>query len=45
VGTLDTVTGDVNIERWFDMNGRPVEGVPSEPGLYLNDSGKKIMIK
>ena len=45
VGTLDAVTGDVTIERWFDLSGRPVEGVPSEPGLYLNNRGKKIMIK
>ena len=45
VGTLDGVTGDVTIERWFDLSGRPVEGVPAEPGLYLNNRGKKIMIK
>ena len=45
VGTMDTVTGDVTIERWFDMNGRPVDGEPSEPGMYLNDKGKKVLIK
>ena len=45
VGTIDPVTGDVTIERWFDINGRAVEGTPSRPGLYLNNGGKKIMIK
>ena len=45
VGTMDTVTGDVTIEHWFDMNGRPVDGEPSEPGMYLNDKGKKVLIK
>ena len=45
VGSIDLSTGDVTIERWFDINGRAVEGTPSAPGLYLNDNGKKVMIK
>ena len=45
VGSIDLSTGDVTIERWFDISGRAVEGTPSAPGLYLNDSGKKVMIK
>ena len=45
VGTIDLSTGDVTIERWFDINGRAVEGIPSAPGMYLNNSGKKVMIK
>lgn len=45
VGSIDLSTGDVTIERWFDINGRAVEGIPSVPGMYLNDSGKKVMIK
>ena len=45
VGTIDLSTGDVSIERWFHINGRAVEGTPNSPGLYINDSGKKVMIK
>lgn len=45
VGSLDVSTGDVVIERWFDMSGRPVEGQPSAPGIYFNNSGKKIIIR
>ena len=45
VGSIDLSTGDVTIERWFDINGRAVEGTPSTPGMYLNNSGKKVMIK
>ena len=45
VGTIDPVTGDVVIEHWYDINGRDVEGTPSSPGIYLNNGGKKVMIK
>ena len=45
VGSIDLVTGDVTIEHWYDISGRAVEGTPNSPGLYLNDSGKKVMIK
>ena len=45
VGTMDTSTGDVRIEQWFDMLGRPIDGTPSLPGMYMNSSGSKVMIK
>ncbi|MBO7415818.1 MAG: leucine-rich repeat protein [Bacteroidaceae bacterium] len=44
VGSMDTATGDVTIERWFDMSGRAIQGEPVNPGLYQNTSGKKILI-
>ncbi len=45
VGTMNTATGDVNIEQWFDMQGRPVDGTPAVPGMYINNSGSKMLIK
>ena len=45
VGTMDTANGNVKIEKWFDMQGRPVEGTPTQPGMFINNSGSKLMIK
>ena len=44
VGTIDTATGEVTIERWFNLNGQPVDGTPAAPGLYLNSEGRKVLI-
>ena len=44
VGTIDTATGEVTIEHWFNLNGQPVDGTPSAPGLYLNTEGRKVLI-
>ena len=43
VGTLDTVTGEMDINTWYDMNGRLLETEPTAPGLYIHN-GKTIMI-
>ena len=45
VGAMDLGTGEVTVERWFYLNGTPVDDTPANPGLYLNASGKKVMIK
>lgn len=45
VGTIDVESGDITIEKWFDMNGRSVDGMPTQPGIYLNNKGSKVMIK
>ena len=45
VGTMDTVTGDVRIEQWFDLLGRPIDGTPQLPGIYINNRGRKVIIK
>lgn len=45
VGTIDLESGDITIEKWFDMNGRSVDGMPTQPGIYLNNKGSKVMIK
>ena len=44
VGTFDTVTGEMDIDAWYDMNGRLLETEPTAPGLYIHN-GKTIMIK
>ena len=45
VGTLDIATGEVFVERWFELTGRPLEGSPTEPGIYINGNGKKVVIR
>ena len=45
VGTLDMKTGEVYVERWFDLTGRPLEECPTEPGIYINGNGKKVVIR
>ena len=44
IGTMDMETGEVTIDQWFYLNGQPVEGAPTAPGMYLNSDGKKVMI-
>ena len=44
VGTFDPVTGEMDIDTWYDMNGRLLETEPTAPGLYIHN-GKTIMIK
>ncbi len=43
-GTIDMNTGEITIDRWYYLNGQPVEGAPTAPGMYLNADGKKVMI-
>ncbi|MBR3659511.1 MAG: hypothetical protein IKN61_06365, partial [Bacteroidaceae bacterium] len=43
-GTIDLNTGEITIDRWYYLNGQPVEGAPTAPGMYLNADGKKVMI-
>ena len=43
-GTLNTVTGEVRMDRWFDLKGRKVNSRPSVKGTYYNN-GKKVIIK
>ena len=43
-GTIDMNTGEITIDRWYYLNGQPVEGAPTARGMYLNADGKKVMI-
>ena len=44
MGTLDTTTGDVSFDGWYDMSGRTLDGKPTKKGLYINN-GCKVIIK
>ena len=43
-GTLNTVTGEVRMDRWFDLKGRKLNSRPSVKGTYYKN-GKKVIIK
>ena len=45
VGSLDIKTGEAVMECWFDLSGRLLKGVPTEPGIYINGNGKKVVIR
>lgn len=44
IGTLDTTTGDVSFDGWYDMSGSTLDGKPTKKGLYINN-GCKVLIK
>ena len=43
-GTLDTRTGEFKVDRWFDLQGRRLNGKPTTKGTYYNN-GKKVIVK
>ncbi len=43
-GRLNTVTGEVRMDRWFDLKGRKLNSRPSAKGTYYKN-GKKVIIK
>ena len=43
VGSIDTATGNVNIDTWYDANGRLLQSEPTVNGMYIHN-GKKIFI-
>ena len=44
VGTVNTKTGEITIDEWYDLDGRKLDAAPSSTGLYLNN-GRKVMIE
>ena len=44
IGTLDTRTGEVEIDTWYDLNGRKLSAKPTHRGIYINN-GRKVAIK
>lgn len=44
IGTLDTRTGEVEIDTWYDLNGRKLSAKPTHRGIYINN-GRKVVIK
>ena len=43
-GRLNMVTGEVKMDRWFDLKGRKLNSRPSVKGTYYKN-GKKVIIK
>lgn len=43
-GRINTVTGEVRMDRWFDLKGRRLNSKPSVKGTYYKN-GKKAIIK
>lgn len=43
-GTLDTRTGEFKVDRWYDLQGRRLNGKPTTKGTYYNN-GKKVIVK
>ena len=43
VGKINTETGNVSIDAWYDMSGRLIQGAPMNGGMYIH-GGKTIMI-
>ena len=44
VGTLDTRTGELSFEGWYNMEGVRLNEMPTQKGMYINN-GKKVIIK
>jgi hypothetical protein len=30
---------------WFDLNGRRLNGKPTARGIYINNNGRKVVMK
>ena len=43
-GKLNTVTGEVRMDRWFDLNGRKLNAKPTARGTYYHN-GKREIVK
>ena len=44
LGKMNTATGEIKVDRWFDAQGRLLKGKPTIEGIYYNN-GKKVIIK
>ena len=43
-GTMNTVTGEIRMDRWFDLQGRKLNSKPTTKGTYYYN-GKRVIIK
>lgn len=43
-GTLNTRTGEIKMDRWYDMNGRRLNSKPTTRGTYYYN-GKRIVVR
>ncbi len=44
IGEIDTTTGEITVDGWYDLSGRKLDGKPSTKGIYIHN-GKKIVIR
>lgn len=44
IGKLNTVTGEIKSDRWFDMKGRKLNAKPMVKGIYQNN-GRQVIVK
>ena len=44
IGTLDTRTGEFRMDRWYDMQGRQLNGKPTAKGTYYHNN-KSVTIR
>ena len=42
-GKLNTVTGEVRMDRWFDLKGRKLNSKPTAKGVYYKNRKKAII--
>ena len=43
-GVLDTKTGEFRMDRWYDLQGRKLNGKPQTQGTYYHN-GKRVIVK
>lgn len=43
IGTINTITGEIKADRWFDMKGRKLDHKPTTKGSYYNNRTKVII--
>ena len=41
IGTMDTRSGEVSLEGWYDLNGHRLDSMPTRKGIYIHN-GKKV---
>ena len=41
---ISDIADDAENDDWYDLNGRKLQGMPTEKGVYINN-GKKVVIK
>ena len=44
IGTIDLKSGEIEMDIWYDMNGRMLDSEPTEKGLYIHN-GIKVVIE
>ena len=43
-GKMNPVTGEIRMDRWFDMKGRKLNAKPTTRGMYYHN-GKRVIVE